>query len=63
MPVYVYHCEECGYIFEVVQKITEEPLTEAPECASAVKKCSLKKLLFSPAIKFEGDGWTPKHYK
>ena len=62
MPTYEYHCEECGYIFEAVQRITDDPLTEAEDCAASVKKCSLKRLLFSPAVRFKGEGWTPSYH-
>ena len=63
MPTYEYFCEECAHTFEVEQKITDEPLTIAPDCASSTEKCSLKKLLFVSAIKFKGEGWTPKYHE
>lgn len=72
MPIYEYECETCGKSFEVLQSITEEPLVENPDCEqgqfrqaldnSDKKPCSLKKLLFASAIKFEGSDWTPKFH-
>ena len=62
MPIYEYHCEECGHQFEIEQKITDDPLDAAPDCAHPQGRCELTKLLFPPAIKFEGEGWTPTHY-
>ena len=64
MPTYEYHCKECGHQFEIEQRITDEPLMFAPDCASSSPdKCKLEKLLFVPVIKFKGEGWTPKHHK
>jgi putative FmdB family regulatory protein len=37
MPTYDYRCENCG-TFEKIQKITEEPLTECPECGAPVHR-------------------------
>ncbi len=31
MPTYEYKCEDCGKVFEVLQKISESPLTQCPE--------------------------------
>ena len=60
MPIYEYQCEKCEYIFEELQSIHEEALTDCPECAA---KKSLKKLISAPAIRFEGEGWPPKFHK
>lgn len=72
MPVYEYKCDTCGEVFTSFQSINDDPLVEGPDCDQDnsnqeddlnKKPCSLKKLLFAPSIKFQGDGWTPKHYK
>ncbi|MFW5985688.1 MAG: FmdB family zinc ribbon protein [Halanaerobiaceae bacterium] len=51
MPTYLYECEECGR-FEKLQKISDSPLEECPECGSDVKK-----LIGSPGIRFKGSGF------
>ena len=39
MPIYEYRCESCGHQLEAMQKMSEEPLQECPEChASQLKK-------------------------
>jgi putative FmdB family regulatory protein len=38
MPTYEYKCEICGLTFERRQAITEEPLTECPECRGRVRR-------------------------
>ena len=52
MPLYEYECENCGHRFEVIQKFSDDPLTECPKCQGVVRK-----LLSSPAIQFKGSGW------
>lgn len=37
MPIYEYKCETCG-TFEVLQKFSDEPLTECLHCQGEVKK-------------------------
>ncbi|HEY1651366.1 MAG TPA: FmdB family zinc ribbon protein [Acidimicrobiales bacterium] len=38
MPTYEYACTACGHRLEAVQKFTDDPLTECPECHSALRK-------------------------
>ena len=39
MPIYAYKCESCGHSKDVLQKISDAPLTECPAChASAFRK-------------------------
>lgn len=52
MPLYEYECDNCGHRFEVIQKFSDDPLTECPKCQGPVRK-----LLSSPAIQFKGSGW------
>ncbi len=52
MPLYEYKCQKCALVFEVIQKISEPPLTECPECGGR-----LKKVITAPAIQFKGSGF------
>ena len=38
MPTYEYACTACGHRLEAVQSFTDDPLTECPECGSALRK-------------------------
>jgi putative FmdB family regulatory protein len=38
LPTYEYACTACGHRLEAVQKFTDDPLTECPECGSALRK-------------------------
>jgi putative regulatory protein, FmdB family len=48
MPTYVYQCKACSEQTELVQKMTDPPLSECPSCGGEVRK-----LLFPPGIVFK----------
>jgi putative FmdB family regulatory protein len=52
MPLYEYQCENCGELFEVMQKFSDEPLTTHSKCGGKVHR-----LLSAPALQFKGSGW------
>jgi len=52
VPTYTYRCTVCSHHFDIVQKFSDDPLTECPECGSPVRK------VFQPVgIVFKGSGW------
>jgi putative FmdB family regulatory protein len=52
MPLYEYRCSRCNTVFEVLQKISDAPLTEHPGCGGTVER------QFSPpALQFKGSGF------
>ena len=56
MPIYEYRCEN-GHLFEVMQKMTDGPITECEECGAAVQR------VFHPvAIHFKGSGFHNTDY-
>jgi putative FmdB family regulatory protein len=56
MPIYEYRCEN-GHLFEVMQKITEDPVTSCEECAAPVQR------VFHPvAVHFKGSGFYNTDY-
>jgi putative FmdB family regulatory protein len=57
MPLYEYLCESCGRRSEVLQRLTEAPLTVCPHCGG-----NLKKLVSAPAFQFKGSGWYVTDY-
>jgi len=52
MPTYQYACTECGEQLEVVQKFSDEPLTECPAC-----KGRLRKVFSAVGVVFKGSGF------
>jgi putative FmdB family regulatory protein len=56
MPIYEYRCEN-GHLFEVMQKMTDEPVTVCPECGATVQR------VFHPiAVHFKGSGFYNTDY-
>ena len=59
MPIYEYQCEKCHHHLEALQKISDKPLRECPECG----KHSLKRLLSAPLFRLAGSGWYETDFK
>jgi putative FmdB family regulatory protein len=38
LPTYEYACTACGHRLEAVQRFTDDPLTECPECGAELRK-------------------------
>src|SRR4030081_2475946 len=59
MPFYEYECSNCKFYSEVMQKITDAPLTKCPSCG----KKALKKLVSAPNFRLKGGGWYETDFK
>jgi putative FmdB family regulatory protein len=59
MPFYEYECQACKYYIEVMQKITDAPLTKCPSCG----KRKLTKLVSAPVFRLKGGGWYETDFK
>src|SRR3569832_2446993 len=53
MPIYEYRCEACGHALEALQKMSEAPLTDCPECGAP----ALKKQVSATDFQLKGSGW------
>ena len=53
MPIYDYRCTACGYENEVLQKMSDAPLTECPQC----KQSTLVKKVTAAGFQLKGSGW------
>lgn len=56
MPIYEYKCDN-GHVFDVIQKMTDEPLRECQECGAPAAR-----VLSAPAIHFKGSGFHNTDY-
>jgi putative FmdB family regulatory protein len=56
VPIYEYKCEN-GHLFDVMQKFSDEPLTECQECGAPAVR-----VLHSPAVHFKGSGFHNTDY-
>ena len=59
MPIYEYQCKECDHKFEKLQKISDEPLKDCPNC----HRPSLVKLVSAAGFQLKGTGWYVTDFK
>jgi putative FmdB family regulatory protein len=52
VPTYQYACTACGHELEAVQKFSDDPLTECPNCAG-----KLRKVFSAVGVVFKGSGF------
>jgi putative FmdB family regulatory protein len=53
MPIYAYRCESCGFGKDVLQKMSDAPLTQCPECGAD----SFRKQVTAAGFQLKGSGW------
>ena len=53
MPTYVYKCNDCDYQFEVRQRMSDDPLTDCPECVEG----DVRRVINSVGVVFKGSGF------
>ncbi len=56
MPIYEYKCEN-GHVFDIMQRMSEDPLTQCVECGAPVRK-----VLHPVGISFKGSGFYSTDY-
>ena len=59
MPIYEYQCQACQNQIEALQKISDTPLLDCPQCGEA----SLKKKVSAAAFRLKGSGWYETDFK
>lgn len=59
MPNYDYQCTQCGHREEILQKITEAPLTTCPQCQQSTFK---RKFGMGIGLQFQGAGFYCNDY-
>jgi putative FmdB family regulatory protein len=57
MPIYEYKCQNCGHDVEVMQKASDEPLTECEKCGG-----KLEKQWSLSGFQLKGSGWYKTDY-
>ncbi|ENZ76206.1 MULTISPECIES: FmdB family zinc ribbon protein [Ralstonia] len=53
MPIYAYRCDACGHAKDVLQKMSDAPLTDCPACGAP----AFKKQLTAAGFQLKGSGW------
>ncbi len=59
MPIYEYQCQDCHKHVEALQKISDTPLLDCPQCG----KPALKKQVSAAAFRLKGGGWYETDFK
>ena len=57
MPIYEYLCQKCGQHLEVMQKMSDKPLSRCPKCRG-----KLEKMLSQTSFQLKGSGWYATDY-
>ena len=59
MPLYGYICKNCEHTLDALQKMSDDPLVDCPECGEA----ALKRQLSAPRFRLKGQGWYETDFK
>ncbi len=59
MPIYAYKCSDCGFEQDVMQKMSDAPLTECPQCG----KATFAKQLTAAGFALKGTGYYATDFK
>ena len=59
MPIYEYRCSACGFEKDALQKMSDKPLVDCPECG----KPTLVKLISAAGFQLKGSGWYATDFK
>ncbi|MFM9879994.1 MAG: FmdB family zinc ribbon protein [Burkholderiaceae bacterium] len=59
MPIYAYQCESCGHQLDVLQKMSDAPLLDCPNCHAS----SLRKQVTAAGFQLKGSGWYVTDFK
>jgi putative FmdB family regulatory protein len=59
MPIYAYKCSSCGHSRDVLQKVSDAPLTRCPQCQAE----TLSKQLTAAGFQLRGSGWYATDFK
>jgi putative FmdB family regulatory protein len=53
MPIYAYRCAACGHSRDVLQKLSDAPLTQCPACGAD----QFAKQITAAGFQLKGSGW------
>ncbi len=57
MPIYEYECDACGFIHEIMQKISDPPVETCPKCSG-----KMHKRISQCTFHLKGTGWYVTDY-
>lgn len=53
MPIYAYKCAACGFAKDVLQKMSDAPLRQCPQCGAE----AFQKQVTAAGFQLKGSGW------
>ena len=59
MPIYAYKCESCGFSKDLLQRMSDPPLSDCPSCGAS----SFKKQVTAAGFQLKGSGWYATDFK
>jgi len=59
MPIYEYQCGSCGHELEKIQRMSDEPLKDCPDCGEV----ELRRLVSAAGFRLKGGGWYETDFK
>jgi putative FmdB family regulatory protein len=59
MPIYAYKCDSCGHAKDVLQKLSDAPLTVCPACGAP----AFSKQVTAAGFQLKGSGWYATDFK
>jgi len=59
VPIYEYACRKCDRTLDALQKLSDAPLVDCPECGAP----ELRRLISAPRFRLKGDGWYETDFK
>jgi len=59
MPIYEYACNSCEHTLDALQKMSDDPLVDCPQCGEP----QLKRLISAPRFRLKGAGWYETDFK
>lgn len=59
MPIYEYQCQSCGHELEKLQRMSDEPLKDCPDCGED----KLRRLVSAAGFRLKGSGWYETDFK
>lgn len=59
MPIYEYQCASCHHHFEIMQKISDQPVHQCPKCYQD----KAERIVSAAGFQLKGTGWYATDFK
>ncbi len=59
MPIYAFHCRQCGHQFDRLQRLSDPDPDTCPSCAAH----AVQRSVTAPSFRLAGSGWYETDFK